>query len=109
MDFPPIPEDFGSKYGASFDFDDFLYGIGDAETVQSGVGTSDTAGAMEAVGTIGKAPSNSWSDSCPPRLSRGDPIPVVHILETYTWINHHHQVNFYPFTIFIASLVVMLA
>ena len=45
MDSPPIPEDFGSIDGASFDFDDFLYGTGDAEVVQSGAQTFDAAGA----------------------------------------------------------------
>ena len=67
----------------SFDFDDFLYGTGDAKAVQFDAETYDAAGVIEAAGTSNGAPSSSRSDSRPPRLSQGDPIPIVYSLETH--------------------------
>ena len=100
MDFPPILKDFGSIDGASFDFDDFIFGTGDVEAVQSGVGTSAAVGAIEATRTSGGASSH------PPRLSRGDPIPVVYSLETHAWSVHHRPVSHCLFCLLFASLIV---
>ena len=66
MNFHPIPKDFDSIDGASFDFDDFIFGTGDAELVQSGMGTSTIARAIETARTSGGASSHlssSRSDS----------------------------------------------
>ena len=96
MDFPRIFEDFNSMDDASFDFDDFLYGMSDTDVVQSSVGTSATAGTIETTGTSGGAspcPSSSQRDPSPHRLFRGDLIPIVHSLKTYAWTIHRHQVS----------------
>ena len=53
MNFPPISEDFSSIDGASFDFNDFIFGTSDTEAVQFGTGTSIIVGAIEAAGTSG--------------------------------------------------------
>ena len=74
MDFPPIPDDFGSMDGTSFNFDNFNLRTDGAEAMQSGAGTSQ-------------------SDSHPPRLSRGDAIPIVYSLEIHAWTIDRGQVN----------------
>ena len=69
MDFPYIPDKFGSMDGASFDFDNFDFRT---EAVQSGAGTSAVAKATETTGISSGAfpyPFGSQSDSCLPQLS----------------------------------------
>ena len=112
MDFPLIPEDFDSMDGASFDFDNFIFGTGDAEAMQSGIGTFAIAGATKIVGTncgVSSHPFGSQSHPRPFVFSRGFLIPIFHSLETHTWTTHHRQVGFYSFAIFIAPLIMMLA
>ena len=91
MDFPPIPEDFGSINGASFDFNDFVFETGDAEAVQSSVRTYAAIEATETARTSDRAPSHLsrfQSSSRPPQLSQGDPILVVHSLGTHALTLH---------------------
>lgn len=45
MDFPPIPDNFCGIDSASFDFDDFDFGVDGAKVVESSMGTSTTIGA----------------------------------------------------------------
>ena len=53
MEFPPILNDFSSIDGASFDFDEFFFGMDGVEYVKFGAGTSATAGAIETTRTSG--------------------------------------------------------
>ena len=59
MNFPPIPKYFSCMDGASFDFDDFIFGTSDVVVVQSGAGTFATAGTTKTARTSGGAPSGS--------------------------------------------------
>ena len=89
MDFPHVPEDLGDDFGgvgaASFSFEDFH--LGDVSFPQTIAGTSFVVGPSGANGVSG----GSSSHSC---LSRGDPIPVVHSLETHAWISHRRPISF---------------
>ena len=82
MDFSPILENFSCMVSASFDFDDFIFGTGDADPVQFGVGTSTAIGAIKTTGTISGAPPYP-SSSRPSLLSQGDLISIVHSLEIH--------------------------
>ena len=99
MDFPPIPDDLGDDFGgasaASFFIEDF--NLGDVSFTQTVVGTSSAVGPSRAAGT-------SSGSSSRPRLSRGDPIPVVHSLETHAWITHRRPVSFLCCSMLSASL-----
>ena len=109
MNFPSIPEDFDSMDGASFDFDNFIFGTGDAEAMQSGVRTSTTIGATETAGNSSGAPSHPSSfrsNSNPPRLSRGDPILIIYSLETHAWTLHHLSVSSYLLSLLLSFLTV---
>ena len=77
MDFPPVPEDLGDDLGAgvgSFSHDDLDFD--DVSFRQTVAGTSSAAGPSGTTRVSGGSSSH-------PCLSRGDPILVVHSLETY--------------------------
>ena len=93
--------------GASFNFDDFIFETGDAEVMQSSVGTSAATGATGTDGTSSGAPSH-LSSSLPPRLSRGDMIPIVHSLETHGWILHRLPISSRLLSRLFAFLVVFV-
>ena len=88
MDFSHVVEDLADDLGvgvASFSFKDF--DLADVSFPQAVVGTSSTAGPSGATRVSGGSSSH-------PPLSRGDPIPVVHTLETHAWITHRRPVSF---------------
>ena len=89
MDFPHVLEDLGDDFdgagAASFSFEDF--DLGDVSFPQAVAGTSSAAGPSGATGVSGG--SSSY-----PHLSQGDPIPVVHSLETHAWIIRRRPVSF---------------
>ena len=86
MDFPPIPDDFGSMDNASFTFIDLDLEVGGMEFTQTGTNTFTIVGVIETAGTNGGGsshPSGSQSYPGPPRLSRGGSIPIIHSLKTH--------------------------
>ena len=107
MDFPPILEDFSCMDIASFDFDDFIFGTGDAEAVQSGVRASTATRATKTTRASGGAPSHP-SGSRPPQLSRGDSITIVHSLETHACTLHRLPVISCLLSLLFALLAIFL-
>ena len=106
MEFPAIPHGLGDNFGdfdgmgtTSFSLEDF--DLDDAVFTWTKLSTSSAISFTEAARTSGE------SFSHPPHLSLGDPIPIIHSLETHAWITHRRPVNF--FHCFLLSTFLALA